>query len=322
MSARKREDDSSEANTLVVAFDTLQVLGIALLLALLSPALFSSNIKRTATWFGMIISVIIYCASYSILMFTGGQDDLEPSAGVCLFQACLVYSAPALSIFCALSFVVELLVYFFRTFRGKTPSRMTPIILLASSSFLSLCVALEVLVVGLQSPENVRRHESRLYCHVTTATPNLVVCVLGIIISLATMIAEVVIVVIIRKNMIQLRREPSSLPTHLLVRLFSFSACICLVVCISVYSLIVPPDGDARSLWYILLNAVPICGVATFGTQKDILCFYFRRKQTPYVGKQQRRVDLSGEDVSRNTLLDEMGNSPSSQTVSSGERET
>ncbi|SJL08564.1 uncharacterized protein ARMOST_11930 [Armillaria ostoyae] len=317
MSVREREDDS-KVNTFVVAFDTLQVLSLVLLLGLLAPALFSSNIKRTATWFGMIISVTIYCASYSILMFIGGQDDPEPSAGVCLFQACLVYSTPALSIFCALSFVVELLVYFFRTSRGKTPSRITPIILLASSSFLSLCVFLEVLVVGLKSPENVRRHESHLYCHVTTATPNLVVCVLSIITSLATMIAEVVIVVAIRKTMVRLRREPSFLPTHLLVRLFSFSACICLVVCISVYSLIVPPDDDARSPWYILLNAVPIGGVVTFGTQKDILCFYFRRKQNPNVGKQQQRtVQPSGEDVSRNTLLDEMGNSPSSQTVSS-----
>ncbi|PBK92509.1 hypothetical protein ARMGADRAFT_1063466 [Armillaria gallica] len=319
MSVQERKDDS-KVNALVVAFDTLQVLGLVLLLALLAPALFSSNIKRTATWFGMIISVIIYCVSYSILMFIGGQDDPEPSAGVCLFQACLVHSTPALSIFCALSFVVEMLVYFFRTFRGKTPSRITPIILLASSSFLSLCVALEVLVVGLKGPGAVQRNESHLYCHVTTTAPNLVVCVLSIIMSLATMIAEVVVVVVVRKSVVRLGREPSSLPTHFLVRLFSFSACICLVVGISVYSLISPPGGGALSAWYILLNAVPIGVVVTFGTQKDILCFYFRRKQNPNVGQQQqqqRTVQLSGEDVSRNTLLDEMGNSPSSQTISS-----
>ncbi|KAK0433424.1 hypothetical protein EV421DRAFT_2040180 [Armillaria borealis] len=317
MSVQEREDDS-KMNTLVIAFDTLQVLGLVFLLALLAPALFSSNIKRTATWFGMIISVIIYCTSYSILMFIGRQDGPEPSAGVCLFQACLVHSTPAFSIFCALSFVVELLVHFFCTFRGKTPSRVTPIILLASSSLLSLCVALEVLVVGLKSPGDVQRNESHLYCHVTTATPNLVVCVLSIIMSLATMIAEVVIVVVIRKTMVKLGREPSSLPTHFLIRLFSFSACICLVICISVYSLISPPEGGTLSAWYILLNAVPICVVVTFGTQKDILCFYFRRKQNLNVGQQQQRiVQHSGEDVSRNTLLDETGNSPSSQTVSS-----
>lgn len=297
-------EDGSKVNTLVVVFDTLQALGLVLLLALLVPAVFSSNIKRTATWFGMIISVIIYCASYSILMFIGGQDDPEPSPGVCLFQACLVHSAPALSIFCALSFAVEVLVHFFRTFRGKTPSRITPIILLATSSFLSLCVALEVLVVGLKSPGDVQRNESHLYCHVTTPTPNLVVCVLSIILSLATVVAEVVIVVIMRKAMVKLGRERSSLPTHFLVRLFSFSGYVCLVVCISVYSFISPPGNGALSAWYILLNAVPICGVVTFGTQKDILCFYFRRKQNLNVGQQQQgTVQLSGEGVSRNTLL-------------------
>ncbi|PBK71601.1 hypothetical protein ARMSODRAFT_1083042 [Armillaria solidipes] len=319
MSVQRREDDS-HPKALVVAFDTLQMSGLVLLLTLLAPALFSPNVKRTATWFGIIISVIIYCVSYSILMFIGGQDDPEPSPGVCLFQACLVYSTPILSVFCALGFIVELLVHFFRTSRGKTPSRVTPIILLASSSLLSLCVALEVLVVGLQSPEHVQRNESRLYCHLTAAKPNLVVCVLGIIMSLATMIAEVVIILVIRKTAVELRRKTSSipsLPTHLLVRLFLFSTCICFVVCISVYSVIVPPEGGALSAWYILLNGGPIGVVVTFGTQKDILCFYFRRKQNLNIGQQRRRtVRVSEEDVSRNTLLYEMGNSPSSQNVS------
>ncbi|PBK92478.1 hypothetical protein ARMGADRAFT_1080549 [Armillaria gallica] len=134
MSIQKRKD------ALIVAFDTLEMSGLVLLLTILAPALFSPNVKRTATWFGMIVAVITYCVSYSILMFIGGQDDPELSPGVCLFQACLVYSTPFL-------FIVELLVHLIRTFRGKTPSRVTPIILLASSSLLSLCVALEVLVV-------------------------------------------------------------------------------------------------------------------------------------------------------------------------------
>lgn len=106
MSVQERED-ASKMNTLVIAFDTLQVLGLVLLLALLAPALFSSNIKRTATWFGMIVSGIIYCASYLILMFIGGQGGSEPSTGVCLFQACLVHSTPIFGTSCALSFVMD-----------------------------------------------------------------------------------------------------------------------------------------------------------------------------------------------------------------------
>ncbi|PBK92456.1 hypothetical protein ARMGADRAFT_1063429 [Armillaria gallica] len=135
-------------------------------------------------------------------------------------------------------------------------------------------------MLGLKSPGDIQRNESHLYCHVTTPTPNLVACVLSIVMSLATMIAEVVIVVFIRKNMVEPECGPSSLPTHFLTRLFSLSACICLVVCISVYSLITPRSGGGtHSAWYILLNAGPICVAVTFGTQKDILCFYFRRKQ-------------------------------------------
>ncbi|PBK92480.1 hypothetical protein ARMGADRAFT_1080551 [Armillaria gallica] len=285
MSVQEREGDS-KVNTLVIAFDTLQVLGLVLLLASLAPALFSSNIKRTVTWFGMIVSVIIYCASSLILMFIGGQDDPEPSPGVCLFQACLVHSTPLLSVFCALSFIVELLVHLIRTFWGFNQ-------LLVSSSLLSLCVALEVLVVGLQSPEHVQRNESRLYCHLTATEPNFLIGVLGIIVSLATMIAEVVIIVVIRKTAVELRRETRStpnLPTHLLVRLFLFSTCICFALCVSVYSVIVPLEGGALSAWYILLNGGPIGVVVTFGTQKDILCFYFRRKQNLDIGQPRRRT--------------------------------
>ncbi|SJL08549.1 uncharacterized protein ARMOST_11915 [Armillaria ostoyae] len=167
MSVQERED-ASKMNTLVIAFDTLQVLGLVLLLALLAPALFSSNIKRTATWFGMIVSGIIYCASYLILMFIGGQGGSEPSTGVCLFQACLVHSTPIFGTSCALSFVMDLSVSFFCTFLGKTPPRVTPIILLASSSLLFMIGGLEALVTGLKDPEDVRRNESHLYCHITT----------------------------------------------------------------------------------------------------------------------------------------------------------
>ncbi|KAK0201072.1 hypothetical protein DFS33DRAFT_1357046 [Desarmillaria ectypa] len=166
MSVQERED----MKPLVIAFDTLQVLGLVLLLALLAPASLSPNVKRTATWFGMIVSGIVYCASYSILMFIGGQGGQEPSAEVCLFQACLVHSSPIFCASCILGFVGELLTSFFLMSLGKTPPRVTPIIILALSSLLSLFVVLDILVMGLKNPEHIRRNESRLYCHITTST--------------------------------------------------------------------------------------------------------------------------------------------------------
>ncbi|KAK0189860.1 hypothetical protein F5146DRAFT_1052955 [Armillaria mellea] len=277
MSVQERENNS-KVYSFVIAFDTLQVLGLVLLLALLAPALFSSNIKRTATWFGMIVSGIIYCASYLILMFIGGQGGSEPSAAVCLFQACLVHSTPIFGISCALSFVMDLLVSFFCTFWEKTPPRVTPIILLASSSLLFLIGGLNALVTGLNDPGTVRRNGSQLYCHITTPAILLVFCILGVIISFATIIAEVAMIVIIRKTIVKLRRQSSSpnieLPTSLLVRMFSFSVCICFVLSINVYSLVVPDKGSAYSAWYYLLDTAPIGGVVTFATQKDILRFY------------------------------------------------
>lgn len=171
---------------------------------------------------------------------------------------------------------------FFCTFLEKTPPRVTPIILLASSSLLFLIGVLDTLAVGLANPKVVQRNESHLYCHITTPAFTLVFCVIGVTITFATIIAEVAMVVIIRKTMGKLRRQSGSpnteLPTRLLVRLFSFSVCMCIALCINVYSIFVPSKGSALSAWYVLLNTVPIGGVVTFATQKDILCFYFQRR--------------------------------------------
>ncbi|KAK0236713.1 hypothetical protein EDD85DRAFT_790475 [Armillaria nabsnona] len=223
MSVQEREDDS-KAKHLVIAFNTLQVLGLVLLLALLAPALFSSNIKRTATWFGMIVSGIIYCASYLILTFIGGQGGSEPSAGASIFfSQCTAYSR-VFPKWCFLSTQ-----------------------LLASSSLLFLIGVLEALATGLKNPGDVRRNGSHLYCHLTTPEITLVFCILGVIISFATIIAEVAMVVIMRKTIVKLRRQSSSpnieLPTSLLNTTF---------------------------------ESAPIGGVVTFATQKDILYFYFR----------------------------------------------
>ncbi|KAK0189846.1 hypothetical protein F5146DRAFT_1002043 [Armillaria mellea] len=273
MSVQKRED------ALVVAFDTLQMLGLVLLLALLAPALFSRNVKRTATWFGMIVSVIIYCVSYSILMFIGGQDDSEPSPGVCLFQVCLVYSTPILPARILLDYLKFRLLWA-RLYCGA----------LVVGAFLPW-VSGENSVPNYSNYSEVLMHSGYHSRH-TEGLP------------------------------VEVRRETSSIPSlpmHLLVRLFLFSTCICLVVCntcgisISIYSVIVPPEGVGLSVWYILLDVAPIGVIVTFGTQKDILCFYFRRKENIHVG--QQRVRPSEEDVNRDTLLYEMENNPSIQNL-------
>ncbi|KAK0201058.1 hypothetical protein DFS33DRAFT_1101328 [Desarmillaria ectypa] len=280
MNVREPNKDPN-AEKLIVAFDALLFLAVLLCMAVLAPPLLSTKIKRKKTWFGMMVSGILYGISYLMLMFIGKQDIPEPSSAVCLFQACLVHSTPILAVSSALGFVLELFIAFFLNYQGKPPSRDTPWIILASSFLVFLFVLLEALVIGVRNPDDVRRNDSYLYCHITTSIPNIILCAHGIVLSLAMMIIEVFVVIIIWKTKVKLRRQPNSadieIPTHLLLRAFSFSIFVCLTVGVTVYTLVIPPKGGTSSSWYLLLGIVPLSGVATFETQKDILRFYYWR---------------------------------------------
>ncbi len=83
----------------VAMFNSFQILGFSLQLAVLVPALFSARIHRMRTWHAMIASGIIYNLCYMPLMILGQQFGPEPSFALCLFQSCLIYGAPVLYTF-------------------------------------------------------------------------------------------------------------------------------------------------------------------------------------------------------------------------------
>jgi hypothetical protein len=76
-----------------VAFDVLQLLALVLLVAMLLPALLSQSVQRMKTWFNLIVACIIYCISFLLLL--GRQSGQEPPFQLCVFQAGLIYAAPA-----------------------------------------------------------------------------------------------------------------------------------------------------------------------------------------------------------------------------------
>lgn len=76
-------------STQTTIFNVFASVGVFSTAFVLAPALFSSRVKRSRTWFGVLTSYLVYSAIY--LLLVGRQFDPEPPLGLCFFQAALVY---------------------------------------------------------------------------------------------------------------------------------------------------------------------------------------------------------------------------------------
>ncbi|KAJ3898700.1 hypothetical protein F5879DRAFT_979651 [Lentinula edodes] len=97
-----REAEESHA---FVVFDVLQFTALALVSATYLSALFSTKLQRLKTWFALMVSSLLYCISFLLLL--GHQTGASPSLGLCLFQAGLIYAAPPSVAAAGLAFIVE-----------------------------------------------------------------------------------------------------------------------------------------------------------------------------------------------------------------------
>jgi hypothetical protein len=80
-----------EHKLLIDIFLVLQVLGLIGSCALVLTTTLSSRSPRNATWQNFFTSWIISTVSYSLLLFSGQINQPEPTFGVCLAQAGLIY---------------------------------------------------------------------------------------------------------------------------------------------------------------------------------------------------------------------------------------
>lgn len=87
------EADASDL-PFIVAFDVLQIVGFLLLVPVVLTAWRSPRVQRTSTWFAFVLSWVL--SSVAFVIIVGQQTGPAPMAGVCLFQAALIYATPAL----------------------------------------------------------------------------------------------------------------------------------------------------------------------------------------------------------------------------------
>lgn len=94
--------------TQTTIFNSILVISLVLLTAVLLPALISRHVYRMRIWYALICSAIVYCVSFFLLVgYQMGPG--EPPFGLCVAQTVMIYAAPVLVVSYALSLSMELL---------------------------------------------------------------------------------------------------------------------------------------------------------------------------------------------------------------------
>ncbi|KAF5343358.1 hypothetical protein D9758_014178 [Tetrapyrgos nigripes] len=159
-----------------IIFDTLYSLALFLLLVTYIAALISKSIVRMKTWFCLLLSCIVYCISFLILV--GHQDssgsDSQPPFYLCIFQAGLIYAAPPTVAAAGVSFVVELYMRLSSSLTATEVSHRKITALMFFSPIIHLMIFWEAVFYGLSHQQLVVRINSGMYCHVGVSIPRTV----------------------------------------------------------------------------------------------------------------------------------------------------
>ncbi|KAF9446829.1 hypothetical protein P691DRAFT_159136 [Macrolepiota fuliginosa MF-IS2] len=165
--------------SIIIAFDIVAFIIITLLLLVIFTAACSRQVKRRFSWFNFMLPVMLYPASFLLLL--GAQGHTQHSAS-CTLQAVLIYSIPA---YCATGFACFVLDFYLllkKTLCGYQPSKMTSRSLLAIPPVAFLSVLVADIVLMLSNPDTGSRPKpdlSGVYCHSGSNIPTFLAAGVG-----------------------------------------------------------------------------------------------------------------------------------------------
>ncbi|KAF9048695.1 hypothetical protein BJ165DRAFT_1044982 [Panaeolus papilionaceus] len=259
---------------LIIVFDTLYIFGFMSMMVVVLTAWISSRIQRVSLWFLFMSSWVITSASNLLLL--GQQTGNPPNFSLCLIQASLIYSTPALSATSGVAFMLHVYLSVRLALKSNTrvPRFATYLMhLIPCAAFLG--VLIEVLVIGLLSPHNVVPDTSGMYCHIAERIPNKITAGIAIVSMLFIMILDVMVTLTLRRLWRETGRlqplythEHVSLDSIIRVIVFGFCPMISLAVSFLQY---IPKHAQEGAKLNIILAILPICAFLIFGSQRDIL---------------------------------------------------
>ncbi|KAF7336669.1 hypothetical protein MVEN_02101700 [Mycena venus] len=285
-----------------VVFDVLQLLAFVFLVAMLLPALLSQRIERMKTWFNLVVSCVVYCVSFLLLL--GHQSGPEPPYGLCIFQAGLIYAAPVAVAAAGLVFVVELYLRLSSALcMTQVNERHITILLFVTP--LAHCIVFWVAIfTGLSRKDAVGRSQGGLFCDIDSSTPTLTTGISVIVFVLLMIIAEVYTAVYLfrkRSAFKGVKRSSDTFPLSLFVRTacYTLAGGFCHHVRTVVYvssnekflndrRLVLILNSGLDSMFVAMsdfLAIIPLFVALLFGTQRDIIGVYMFWKTASGVGK-------------------------------------
>jgi len=253
---------------LINVFLTLQMLGLVGSCALVLTTTLSSRAPRNATWQNFFTSWIISTVSYSLLLFSGQVNKPEPSFGVCLAQAGLIYGIPSLTAATTFGLIAQIW-FSVQTLLAKQVKneRIWTIGLLILPYAILFAMVLASWVTGIRNTNFVQVIGSGMYCHLDhSGTLGKVSAAVVALTLLPTLALEISICVALRRNWGTFKRMKHSLSIILRVIIFTMFG----ILAITLSGIFVFSDNHGAAL-NIVFATMPVTAVIVFSTQKDIM---------------------------------------------------
>ncbi|KAH6901242.1 hypothetical protein BKA70DRAFT_691382 [Coprinopsis sp. MPI-PUGE-AT-0042] len=267
---------------LVRVFLALQLTGCFIFVVMFASALvFASTVKRHPIWFSFCLSFIIFSFSYSLLVFTGGQQDASELAmqGVCRAQAALIYAAPFLAPSASMALIALLLVNIVCSLaeeeRKAPPMIMT--IALVGPWFLWAAVLSGATIFILRDTSVVALSPSNTFCIVTRSILPRLSATAAAFFAFVILILEIAIAYLLYQHRaveVVFRQQIA-----MAIRTFIISA---VTVSAVVTGILFAGTKDSNIVFDVMIAMVPFVASITFATQRDLWERYMFWKKPPH----------------------------------------
>ncbi|KAK0462995.1 uncharacterized protein EV420DRAFT_1522147 [Desarmillaria tabescens] len=157
---------------LFVTLDVVLAFALLFLAMTIIPAATVKSIHRTKTWFSLLISCVVFCLSFFLLL--GHQSGPKPPLWLCLISASLVYAGSPLIAAAGLILIVELYLRLTSTTSDINESRVTT--MLWCLPVVHAVVFWVAMLSGLSDVRKVERGPTGFYCHVDHPAPSDLLC--------------------------------------------------------------------------------------------------------------------------------------------------
>ncbi|KAJ3726540.1 hypothetical protein DFJ43DRAFT_561780 [Lentinula guzmanii] len=295
-----------------VVFDILQFTALALISATYLSALFSQKLQRMKTWFALMISCLLYCISFVLLV--GHQTGPSPSLDLCLFQAGLIYAAPPSVAAAGLAFVVELYLRLTTTLTQRRLDNRIITGLLFMPPVVHQIIFWIAMFTGLPKPDIVHRNQQQMFCDIGDDIPTTVTGITVIVLIAMMILLELYTIYYlwsVRSVFRDLRKRCECgpiFPFALFVRvgIFTFAGGLGMILVDILLNKRSALSGGAGTI--DLMAVIPLTIALVFGTQEDIVQIYkFWKKKGPLEDTSPADIDIEVrgkiDDVDRSSIV-------------------